>query len=95
MFPQLFHLGRFALPTYGVMAAIGLIAGLSIVVRGARQQGLDAEKAWNLGLVAILSALLGAKILMIAVEWDTYHDWHAIFSMQFLQAAGCAEAGGT
>src|SRR5205823_13989253 len=72
---------------------IGLIAGLSVVVRGARQQGLDAEKAWNLGLVAILSALLGAKILMIAVEWDTYHDWHAIFSMQFLQAAGVVYGG--
>ena len=93
MFPQIFHLGRFVLPTYGVMAAIGLIAGLSIVVRGARQQGIDPEKAWNLGLVAILSALLGAKILMIATEWETYHDWHAIFSMQFLQAAGVFYGG--
>ncbi|MBV8207681.1 MAG: prolipoprotein diacylglyceryl transferase [Acidobacteria bacterium] len=93
MFPQIFHIGQFALPTYGLMAAIGLVVGLSVVVRGARLQGIDPEKAWNLGLVAILSALLGAKLLMIATEWDTYHDWHAIFSMQFLQAAGVFYGG--
>lgn len=75
------------------MAAIGLIVGLTVVVRGARQQGVDPDKAWNLGLVAILSALAGAKLLMIATEWDTYRDPRNIFSMQFLQAAGVFYGG--
>lgn len=93
MFPQLFHLGGFAIPTYGVMAAMGLIAGLTVVVRGARLQGIDPEKAWNLGLVAILSAIIGAKVLMIFVEWDTYRHLSNIFSLQFLQAGGVFYGG--
>src|SRR4051794_8603311 len=93
MFPRLFHIGNFSIPTYGVMAAIGLIAGLTIVVRAARQQHVDPEKAWNLGLIAIVSALLGAKVLMVVNDWSAWGSLHAIFSLGFWQAAGVFYGG--
>ena len=94
MFPRLFHIGNFNLPTYGVMAAIGLIAGLTIVVRAARQQHVDPEKAWNLGLIAIISAIFGAKVLMVVNDWSFYSSHPGeIFSLAMLQAGGVFYGG--
>ncbi|MGH9492924.1 MAG: prolipoprotein diacylglyceryl transferase [Terriglobales bacterium] len=93
MLPVLFHLrtawGEFNLPTYGLMAALGLIVGLSINVRLAKRQGIDPDVAWNLGIYAILSGILGAKILFVLQEWS-YYSTHpgAIFSFATLQAGG-------
>lgn len=93
MLPVLFHLrtawGEFNLPTYGLMAALGLMVGLSINVRLAKRQGIDPDVAWNLGIYAILSGILGAKILFVLQEWSYYADHpRAIFSFATLQAGG-------
>jgi len=94
MFPQLFHLGRFPVPTYGVMAAVGLLAGLYVVVRLARREGLDPDQAWNLGLIAILSALIGAKIWFAAGHWEYYaQDPRRFFTLELLQAGGVFYGG--
>jgi phosphatidylglycerol:prolipoprotein diacylglycerol transferase len=72
MFPRLIHHGNFFLPTYGFMVALGLIAGLLVIAKLARRNGVDPDDAWNLGVIAILSGIFGAKILMLIVEWQRY-----------------------
>ena len=68
MFPRLFHIGNFSLPTYGFMAALGLIFGLMLIVKLGREQGLDPDKLWNLGIIAILSGIIGAKLLLFVTD---------------------------
>ncbi len=94
MFPHLLEFGRFALPTYGVVAAAGLIIGLLLNVRLAARDGIDEDKAWNVGVIAILSAIAGAKLLMIFTD-DQYSlsNWRALFSMSFLQSGGVYSGG--
>ncbi len=94
MFPQLFHFGRFSLPTYGVMAAAGLLIGLWVIVYCARRRGFDADKTWNLGILAILSAIVGAKLLLVAIDWR-YYTFHPreVFSLGTLQAGGVFYGG--
>lgn len=94
MFPRLFHIGDFSLPTYGAMAALGLIAGLLVVTRFARREGIDPDKAWNLGIIAILASMVGSKLLMILNDWG-YYSQHpsAIFSLATLQAYGVFYGG--
>ncbi len=76
------------------MAAIGLLAGLYVAVKLARRHGVDPDKAWNLGIVAILSALLGAKILYVIDHWSIYgSDPRRLFSLELLQAAGVFYGG--
>lgn len=94
MLPQLFHIGRFSLATYGVTAALGLIVGLLIIVHCAKRRGYDPDKTWNLGILAILAAIVGAKVLLIAIDWRFY--WanpQEIFSLGMLQAGGVFQGG--
>lgn len=94
MFPQLFHFGDFYLPTYGVLVALGFLAGLSVTVRLAKRKGYNPEQITNLAVYVALSGMLGAKILMILFDWDIYMaNPSRIFSMATLQAAGVFQGG--
>ncbi len=72
MYPLLFHLGRLAIPTYGVFTALALLCALGVAVWLARRSGLAADKVWNLGLIAILAALFGARLLLIAANMRVF-----------------------
>jgi phosphatidylglycerol---prolipoprotein diacylglyceryl transferase len=66
--PLLFHTGNLAIPTYGVFAAAALLAALALCVVLARRAGLPGEKVWNLGLIAILTALFASRLLVVAAN---------------------------
>ena len=94
MFPELFHFGRFFLPTYGLLVATGVLVGLWVSVRNSARQGIDPEKAWNLGILVVLAGILGAKVLYILVDWSYYTAHPAeIFSLGTLQAGGVFSGG--
>jgi phosphatidylglycerol:prolipoprotein diacylglycerol transferase len=72
VFPVLFHFGQFAIPTYGVFTAAALLAALAVSVQTAQWLGLRNDRIWNLGLVAILAALLGARLLLVVAHLWTF-----------------------
>jgi phosphatidylglycerol:prolipoprotein diacylglycerol transferase len=65
LYPRLFQFGHIAIPTYGVFAAIALIAALAMTTHTARRLALDSSKIWNLWLIAIFTTLLGSRLLLI------------------------------
>jgi len=94
MFPQLFHYGRFFLPTYGLLVSTGVLIGLWISVRNSERLGIDPEKAWNLGILVVLCGIIGAKILYVINEWSFYSAHPGeIFSIATLQAGGVFSGG--
>lgn len=94
MFPEIFRIGNFYLPTYGVLVAIGFLAGLAITVKLARRSGLNPELITNLAVYVALSGMLGAKLMMIVFDWDRYMaNPGRIFSFETLQAAGVFHGG--
>lgn len=94
MFPQLFHIGRFFLPTYGFLVSLGVLIGLWVNVRNSQRQGIDPEKAWNLGILVVLCGILGAKILYIINDWSYYSSHPGeIFSFSTFQAGGVFSGG--
>ena len=94
MFPKLFSIGSFYLPTYGVMVALAFLAGLWVTVRLAKRSGLNPELITNLAVYVALAGMLGAKILMIIFDWNRYMaNPGDIFSMATLQAAGVFQGG--
>jgi len=93
VYPQLFHIGRFFLPTYGLLVATGVLLGLWISVRNSARQGIDPEKAWNFGILVVLAGIVGAKVLYVIYDWNTYPRWTDIFSLSTLQAGGVFSGG--
>jgi phosphatidylglycerol:prolipoprotein diacylglycerol transferase len=94
VFPQLFHIGSFWVGTYGVLVAAGVLAGLMVAARFSQREGIDPENAWNLGLLAILSAIIGAKLMMFVTDWRWYADHPGeIFSLSTLRAGGVFYGG--
>ena len=65
MYPRLFQFGHIAIPTYGVFAAIAIIAALAAAMYTARRLALDPDKIWNLSLIIIFTVLLGSRLLLI------------------------------
>lgn len=72
MHPILFEIGGFPVYTYGVLLAAAYLLGLQFALVRARARGLDANRVMDLGIWIIISALVGAKLLLLIVEWETF-----------------------
>lgn len=94
MFPQLFHFGHFALPTYGLLVALGVLTGLFVTAKLAPSQGINPDDAWNLGVLVVLAAIVGAKLLLVINDFSFYmaHPGE-IFSLAMVQAGGVFYGG--
>jgi phosphatidylglycerol---prolipoprotein diacylglyceryl transferase len=94
VFPRLFHIANFSLPTYGLLVSIGVLVGLWISVRNSEKRGINPEDAWNLGILVVLCGIVGAKILYIVNDWGYYTSHPGeIFSLGTLQAGGVFSGG--
>ncbi len=94
MYPQLFHIGKFALPTYGFLVSLGVIVAILLIQHLAKLQGMDPEKIWNLAIIFVFAGIVGAKLLMFIAEWDRFMAHPSeIFSFSTLQAGGVFSGG--
>lgn len=94
MYPQLFHIGNFALPTYGFLVSLGVVVAILLIQHLAKQQGMDPEKVWNLAIIFVFAGIVGAKLLMFITEWNTYAtNPKEIFTLSTLQAGGVFSGG--
>lgn len=94
MFPKLISIGSFYIPTYGVLVALGFLAGLGATLRLARRAGLSAEKVTNLAIYCAMAGIIGAKLFMFLFDLGDYvRNPGQIFTLETLQAAGVFHGG--
>ena len=72
MYPILFEIRGFPVYTYGVLLAAAYLLGLQFALVRARSRGLDPNRVMDLGIWIIISALAGAKLLLLIVDFDTF-----------------------
>lgn len=72
MYPKLFELGPLTVYSYGVLLAAAYLGGLQLALVRARQRGVDPSRVMDLGIYIIVSALIGAKLLLVAVDADHF-----------------------
>jgi phosphatidylglycerol:prolipoprotein diacylglycerol transferase len=72
MHPILLHFGRFILPTYGVLATIGLIAALSLSLRTATFAGIDPDGLWDAGVFLIVSAVILSRLVLVVENFKSF-----------------------
>lgn len=89
MLPRLFQLGDFSMPTYGALLAAGMMLGLWVSERNSERLGIDGQKARNLGVIAGICGIVGAKVLAIVNSWGFYAGHpRELFSLATLQGGG-------
>ncbi len=72
MHPYILHFGRLFLPTFGVLAAIGLMAALALSLRTAATVGLSPDAVWNAGLFTLLAAFILSRLILIATNLHNF-----------------------
>ena len=92
MHPILFEFGGFPVYTYGVLLAAAYLLGLQLALVRARARGLDANRVMDLGIWIIISALVGAKLLLLIVDLDTFRLPAARNCSRWCAPAGCSTA---
>ncbi len=69
MHPVLFHIGALLIPSYGALAAAGVLLALLVAQRTARMVGVSPSQVWNVCVVALIAALMGSRLLLAALNW--------------------------
>src|SRR5262249_10887792 len=58
--------------TYGVLLAAAYLLGLQLALRRAKARQLDSARVMDLGIYIIISALVGAKLLLLVTDFQTF-----------------------
>ena len=72
MHPILFEFGPVTVYSYGVLLAASYLLGLQFALMRARARGLNGERVMDLGIWIIISALVGAKLLLVVVDYRQF-----------------------
>jgi phosphatidylglycerol---prolipoprotein diacylglyceryl transferase len=70
--PVLFWIGPLALTWHGLFSALAIVVGFTLTLPEARRRGLDEDKIYTLGLWAVFSALVGARLAHVVDHWGYY-----------------------
>ena len=72
MYPELFKIGPFTVYSYGVLLAVSYLIGLRLSMWRAKKRGLNPGRVLDLGIYIVIAALVGAKLLLLIVEFDQF-----------------------
>ncbi len=74
MHRTLFDVGPFSIHLYGVMLAIAFWLGIELSCRLARRRRIDPTKIIDLGIVVLISSVVGSRLLFVATHLSDYSN---------------------
>jgi len=95
MYPTLFHLPIIGLPirSYGLMLMIAFLGGSWWAARRAAKVKADPDFVINLGFVALVSSIVGARVFYVVHYWDRF-EGRGLVEIINLTAGGMEFYGG-
>ncbi|MDI6798067.1 MAG: prolipoprotein diacylglyceryl transferase [Desulfatibacillaceae bacterium] len=70
MHPILFEIGPLTVRTYGFFLALGFLAGMFVIMREAKRQGLDSEKVLDICFYSLVAAIVASRAAYVAFNWN-------------------------
>lgn len=77
-------IGKYELAFNGIIVALSVAAGILFARREARRTGQDPDIYLDLGIVAIITSMIGARLYYVLFSWDLYKN-HPISIFYFYQ----------
>ena len=74
MHPEIFHIGPFALRSFGLMLAISFFIGIVYIRARAIKEQIDVNFVLNLAFIVIFAGILGARVFYVAFHWSDFAD---------------------
>jgi phosphatidylglycerol:prolipoprotein diacylglycerol transferase len=68
------HFGTITVYTYGVLLAAAYLLGLQLALKRAKARKLDGTRVMDLGIYIIISALVGAKLLLLITDFQAFRN---------------------
>ncbi len=87
-----FHIGSFFIAFYGVVIALGMLVGVSFILKEAKRVGFDEDKFLDICIITIVAGVIGARAYYVIFAWDYYKD--NIGSIFNIRQGGLAIYGG-
>ncbi len=72
--PQGFTIFGFYISLYGVIIAIGVMAGIALAAHVARKTGQNPDDYWDFAIYGVIFGVIGARIYYVVFEWDSYKN---------------------
>ena len=91
--PKSIQIGSsFSIAYYGIIIALGMIAGLMLVKWQAKRTNQHPELYMDYAIFGIIFAIIGARLYYVIFSWDNYKD--NLLQVLNLRAGGLAIYGG-
>ncbi|GHG34127.1 prolipoprotein diacylglyceryl transferase [Deinococcus indicus] len=74
MDPVFLQIGSFTIAWYGVLITLGIVAGVWVGTKMARERGLDVDLFNDMILWMIIWGLVGARIVFVATSWNQFEN---------------------
>jgi phosphatidylglycerol:prolipoprotein diacylglycerol transferase len=72
VFPTLFRIGPVDVHSYGTLLMVGFLSAILLSRRQARRMGLSADLPLDLGVWVLVAAVVSARAMFVALNWDYY-----------------------
>jgi phosphatidylglycerol:prolipoprotein diacylglycerol transferase len=86
--------GSFTIHWYGVLVALGFLAGIWTASRRSAQRGIAGEKIVDIGTWLILGGIVGARVLYVISYWDEQFANKPLSEIFMIQHGGLVFYGG-
>ncbi len=90
--PKQFYIGKFSIALYGITFAIGILCGLLVASKVAKEYKIEDNHFWDFAIWVIIGGLVGARIYYVIFSWEYYKD--NFWSVFNLRQGGIAIYGG-
>ena len=72
--PTFTEIGPFVLSWHGLFTALGIIVGASVGIYLGKRDGIPPEVGQEMALVAVPSAIVGARLFYVFEHWDRFSN---------------------
>ena len=97
MNPVFLNIGGFTIAWYGLLIMLGVVAGIAVGTRLARQRGLNVDLFERMILWMLFWGIVGARIVFVATSWHLFENVpfpRVLLDIVNLRAGGISIHGG-